>query len=125
MTQWTEHELAQFDGTDELRISSYREDGTLRPYVTIWTARLGGDVYVRSAYGPDNGWFRRAKASGTGRVKVGDVERDVRFQEPVEDVHPALDDVYRGKYARYDTNIVGTVVGPQVVGTTLRLVPLD
>lgn len=125
MTQWTEHELAQVDGTEELQVSSYRPDGTLRPYVTIWTARLGGDVYVRSAYGPDNGWFRRAKAAGTGRVKVGDVERDVRFQEPVEDVHPALDDVYRRKYAKHDKSIVGTVVGPQVVGTTLRLVPQD
>ncbi|MGW2092831.1 DUF2255 family protein [Promicromonospora sukumoe] len=122
---WTEQELKQVDGTDELQVSSYRPDGTLRPFVTIWTARLGDDVYVRSAYGPDNGWFRRAKASGTGRIRVGSVERDVLFEAPDDDVHAPLDDVYRAKYAKYDKQIVATVVGPAVVGTTLRLVPQD
>jgi hypothetical protein len=122
---WTEQELKQVDGTDELHVSSYRPDGTLRPFVTIWTARLGDDVYVRSAYGPDNGWFRRAKASGTGRVRVGSVERDVRFEVPDDDVHAPLDDAYRAKYAKYAKNIVDTVVGPALVGATLRAVPQD
>lgn len=122
---WTEQELKQVDGTDELQVSSYRPDGTLRPYVIIWTARLGDDVYVRSAYGPDNGWFRRAKASGSGRVRVGGVERDVRFEVPDDGVHAPLDDAYRAKYARYEKRIVDTVVGPAVVGTTLRVVPQD
>ena len=125
MSSWTEQELQQVDSTDELQVSSYRPDGTLRPYVTIWTARLGDDVYVRSAYGPDNGWFRRAKASGTGRVRVGDVERDVRFEVPDDDVHAPLDDVYRAKYGRYDERIVGTVVGPALKAATLRAVPQD
>ncbi|MEV0890296.1 DUF2255 family protein [Promicromonospora sp. NPDC050262] len=122
---WTEQELNTVDGTDELQVSSYRPDGTLRPFVIIWTARLGDDVYVRSAYGPDNGWFRRAKASGTGRVRVGGVERDVRFEVPDDGVHAPLDDVYRAKYAKYEKRIVDTVVGPAVVGTTLRVVPQD
>lgn len=122
---WTEQELKQVDGTDELQVSSYRPDGTLRPFVIIWTARLGDDVYVRSAYGPDNGWFRRAKASGSGRVRVGGVERDVRFEVPDDGVHAPLDDAYRAKYARYEKRIVDTVVGPAVVGTTLRVVPQD
>ena len=122
---WTEQELQQVDGTDELQVSSYRPDGTLRPFVTIWTARLGDDVYVRSAYGPDNGWFRRAKTSGTGRVRVGGVERDVRFEVPDDDVHAPLDDAYRAKYGKYDRRIVDTVVGPALVGVTLRAVPQD
>ncbi len=122
---WTEQELKQVDGTDELHVSSYRPDGSLRPFVTIWTARVGDDVYVRSAYGPDNGWFRRAKASGTGRVRVGSVERDVRFEVPDDDVHAPLDDAYRAKYGKYDKQIVATVVGPAVVGATLRAVPQD
>lgn len=125
MSLWTEQELQRVDDTDELQVSSYRPDGTLRPYVTIWTARLGGDVYVRSAYGPDNGWFRRAKESGTGRVRVGGVERDVRFQVPVENVHPALDDVYRAKYDAYEERMVSSVVGPALAEATLRAVPQD
>lgn len=125
MSSWTEQELQRVDSTDELQISSYRPDGTLRPYVTIWTVRLGDDVYVRSAYGPDNGWFRRAKASGTGRVRVGGVERDVRFEVPGDDVHAPLDDVYRAKYGRYSERIVSTVVGPALKTATLRAVPRD
>ncbi|WP_129787740.1 DUF2255 family protein [Promicromonospora panici] len=124
MSTWTEQELQQVAGTDELQLSSYRPDGTLRPYVTIWTARLGDDVYVRSAYGPDNGWFRRAKVSGTGRVRVGGVERDVRFEVPDDGVHAPLDDAYRAKYGRYE-RIVSTVIGPALVAATLRVVPLD
>ena len=48
----------------ELQIASRRADGSLRKFVTIWAVRSGDDVYVRSAYGHDNGWFRRALASG-------------------------------------------------------------
>lgn len=125
MSTWTEHELQQVDSTDELQVASYRPDGTLRPYVTIWTARLGDGVYVRSAYGPDNGWFRRAKTSGAGRVRVGDVERDVRFEVPDDDVHAPLDDVYRAKYGRFGERMVGTVAGPALKTATLRAVPQD
>ncbi|MFC8800775.1 DUF2255 family protein [Promicromonospora sp. NPDC057138] len=125
MSSWTEQELQQVDKTDELQVTSHRPDGTLRPYVTIWTARVGDDVYVRSAYGPDNGWFRRAKVSGTGRVRVGGVERDVRFEVPDDDVHAQLDDAYRAKYGRYSERIVSTVVGPELVAATLRAVPQD
>jgi hypothetical protein len=54
-----------------LQLASLRCDGELRPYVTMWVVRAGGDLYVRSVYGPDNPWFRRAKASGAGRVRAG------------------------------------------------------
>jgi hypothetical protein len=80
MTDWTAHELARISRSDELQVSSQRPDGSLRPYVTIWVVRSGDDLYVRSAYGPDNGWFRRAKASGDGRIRAGGVERDVTFE---------------------------------------------
>jgi hypothetical protein len=30
---------------------------------------VGDDLCVRSAYGPDNDWYRRAKQSGAGRTK--------------------------------------------------------
>lgn len=91
--------------------------------MTIWVVRAGDDLYVRSAYGADNPWFRRAKASGTGRVRAGGVEREVDFVVPGDDVHPAIDAAYHAKYDRYGPAIVGTVVGPRAVETTLRLVP--
>ncbi|WP_376770139.1 hypothetical protein [Promicromonospora sukumoe] len=36
-----------------------------------------------------------------------------------------MDDAYRAKYGRYDKQIVATVVGPALVGATLRAVPQD
>ena len=121
MTPWTTEELTRIGGADELRIASRRADGSLRPFVTIWVVRLGDDLYVRSAYGPDNPWFVRARASGAGRIRAGGVERVVAFAEVGPDVHDAIDAAYHAKYDRYGPRIVGTVVGPKVVATTLRL----
>lgn len=125
MTAWTTDELARIGGADELRITSRRRDGSLRPYVIIWVVRVDDGLYVRSAYGPDNPWFVRARASGSGRILAGGVERDVTFEEPAPDVHDELDAAYHAKYDRYGQKIVGTVVGPQVIATTIRLVPAD
>jgi hypothetical protein len=123
MTRWTDDELNRVGSSDELRISSRRRDGSLRRFITIWAVRHGGDIYVRSAYGPDNGWFVRALASGEGRIQAGGVERDVTFERPDASVDSAIDDAYHAKYDRYGPGIVGTVVGPDAARTTLRLAP--
>jgi hypothetical protein len=39
----------------------------------MWTVRAGDKLYIRSAYGPDNPWYRRATTSGTGRIRAGGV----------------------------------------------------
>lgn len=123
MNTWTEDELRRIGGAEELKVASYRRDGSLRPYVTIWAVRSGDDLIVRSAHGPDNGWFRRAKASRTGRIRAGGVERDVEFADAAPDSHAAIDAAYHAKYDRHGARIVNTVVGDQVIATTLRLVP--
>lgn len=125
MATWTADELDRIGRADELRLASRRADGTLRPYVIMWVVRAGDDLYVRSAYGPDNPWYRRAKASGAGRIRAGGVERDVAFAEALDGVHAALDAAYHAKYDRYGDAIVGTVVGEKVVPVTIRLVPRD
>ena len=122
MTTWTGQELAKIGRAEELRVSTRRRDGSLRPYITIWVVRAGDDLYVRSAYGSDNPWYRRAKASGTGRVRAGGVERDVTFTDTAPDAHGAA---YHAKYDRYGPQIVGRVVGPQAAAVTIRLVPRD
>ena len=124
MTDWTPEELDRIGRADELQVASRRRDGTLRPYVTIWVVRTGDDIYIRSAYGPDNPWFVRAQASGVGRIRAGGVERDVSFDEPGASAHASIDAAYHAKYDRYGPRIVGTVVGPEVVPTTFRVVPL-
>ena len=123
MTSWTPTELDRIGGTDELQIASYRPDGTLRPYVTIWVVREGDGIFVRSAHGGDNPWYRRAIASGTGRIRVPGVERDVTFQQPEAQRQASIDTEYHRKYDRYGARIVGTVVGPGLHALTLELIP--
>jgi hypothetical protein len=125
MSGWTTDELAAIGEAEELKIASRRSDGSLRKDIIIWVVRHGDDLYVRSAYGPDNPWFVRARRSGSGRITAGGVERDVNLVDPGTDaaLHEALDDTYRAKYASHPPRVVATVVGPQVVTTTLRLDP--
>lgn len=125
MTAWTADELTRIGRAEELRLASTRPDGTLRPYVTMWVVRAGDDLYVRSAYGPDNPWYRRAVASRAGRISAGDLERDVTFVDAAPDVHEDVDAAYHAKYDRYGPRIVGSVVGPAVRDVTLRLVPRE
>lgn len=94
-----------------------------RSSVPAWVVRSGDDLYVRSAYGPDNGRFRRAKASGEGRIRAGGVERDVAFEETEHSVDADLHAAYHAKYDRYGASMVETVVSPEAARATLRLAP--
>jgi hypothetical protein len=123
VTSWTEDELDRIGAAEELGLASLRRDGTPRQYVTMWVVRDGDDLYVRSAHGPDSPWFRRAKASGAGRIRAGGLERDVTFAEPAPGVHAAIDAAYHSKYDRYGPRIVGSVVGPDAEAVTIKLVP--
>ncbi|OCI31942.1 DUF2255 family protein [Oerskovia enterophila] len=122
---WTAEELDRIGRAEELQVSSARPDGTLRPYVTIWVVRVGDDVYVRSAYGRENGWFRRALADPRGRVRAGGIEKDVAFVEPPGTVHPAVDAAYHAKYDHYGPAIVGSVTGATAAAATFRLEPRE
>lgn len=123
MTHWTADELARIGTAEELEIASRRPDGSLRRFTTIWAVRHGDHIYVRSAFGPQNGWFRRAVASGEGRIRAGGVERDVAFEQPGREVDEALHQAYHAKYDRHGPRIVGTVVSDESARTTLLLVP--
>jgi hypothetical protein len=122
MTAWTPDELDRVGEAEEIRLASRRADGSLRPYVTMWVVRAGGDLYVRSAYGPDNPWYRRATASGTGRIRAGGIERDVSFAQAPPEVQGDIDAAYHAKYDRYGPRIVGSVTGPGSHAVTVRLV---
>jgi hypothetical protein len=121
VASWTEEDLKLFGTTDELQLASLRKDGSLRPFVTMWVVRVQSDLYVRSAHGPENPWYRRALASGSGRIRARGAERDVSFTEAAPAVHPDIDAAYHAKYDRYGPRIVGSVVGPQAAAVTISL----
>ena len=123
---WTDDELARVGDADELEISSRRPDGSERPFVTIWAVRVDDGLYIRSAYGPDNPWYRRAVHSGAGRIRSGGVDRPVSFTriDPADTVtHEALDAAYHAKYDRYPVEYVSPVVGAASYPATLRIDP--
>jgi hypothetical protein len=123
MSAWTADEIDRLGRAEEVEVASRRRDGTLTPFITIWAARLDEDLYVRSAYGPDNGWYRRAKAAGSGRLRAAGIERDVDFVEPDHAVDAGLTRAYHAKYDRHGQAIVGTVVSDDAERSTLRVVP--
>lgn len=124
MSSWTGDELDRIGGADELGIASRRPDGSLRTHITIWVVRAGDDLYIRSAYGTDNPWFRRARSSARGNVRAGGLERDVALElvpSGAVSRHAAIDAAYHAKYDRYGARIVNTVVGPHAAEVTFRL----
>jgi len=88
----------------------------------MWVVRAGSGLYVRSAYGADNPWYRRATASGAGRIRAGGIERDVSFTQASPEVQGDIDAAYHAKYDRYGPRIVGSAVGPSAHRVTVRLV---
>jgi hypothetical protein len=123
MTAWSSDELDRIGRTTEIQLASRRPDGSLRPFATIWIVTVDGEVYVRSAYGWNNGWFQRALKSGQGRILAGGVDRDVSFESPGPEVADQVSAAYHAKYDRYGARIVATVVDAEAVRSTLRIVP--
>ena len=123
VTIWPRDELQRIGDAKELQLASRRPDGSLRPYVTMWVVRAGSDLYVRPAYGPDNPWYRRATASGSGRIRAAGIERDVPFAQASAEVQGDIDAAYHAKYDSYGPRIVGSVTGPDTNRVTIRLVP--
>jgi len=123
MTAWTSDELDKIGTAEELEIASLRQDGSLRKPRTIWVARVGNDLYVRSVYGRTSDWFRGVQTRHEGRIWAGGVEKDVTFVEDDSDIHDQIDAAYRTKYRRYAANIINSIVSPEARSATIRLVP--
>jgi len=125
VTTWTPEELDRIGRSEELHLATRRRDGGLSLYVTMWVVRASDGMYVRSAYGPGNPWYRRATAAGEGRVRAGGIERDVTFESADAALQSAIDAAYHAKYDRYGPQIVGSVTGPEAQAVTVRLARAD
>ena len=97
---WSPQDLRSIGASEELQLASRRPDGSLRPFVTMWVVCAGDDLYIRSAYGPGNPWYRRATASGAGRIRAGGIERDVSFAQAAAQAQDDIDAAYHAKYDR-------------------------
>lgn len=122
-TGWTADQLERIGRAEELQLASRRPDGTLRTYTTMWVVRVGDDLYVRSAGGPDRPWYRHATAAGAARLRAGGVETDAAFERGGGDFEEAIDAAYHHKYDLYGRRTVGSVVGETAHQVTVRLIP--
>ena len=123
MSVWSAEELSALEDAEELEIASRRPDGTLRAYVTVWAVRLGDAIYVRSAHGPENPWFVRAKAAGEGRIRSGGMERDTRFTTPGPEVADGVTALIHAKYDRFGAQYVDPIISADAVRSALRIDP--
>jgi len=123
MTGWTSDELNRIGNAEELQIASLRADGPLRKPVTIWVIRLGTDLYVRSVNGRSSAWFRGTQVRHEGHIRAGGVDKDVTYAEANPLLNNQIDTAYRTKYRRYAASIISTIVTPEALSATIKLVP--
>jgi hypothetical protein len=124
MTSWTTEELSRIADSDELQISTPKNDATMRRPVPVWVVRHGDALYVRSVRGEDGAWYRGARDHGRGHISVGAIDTDVSFVPITDrDVNAGIDAAYRDKYARYEPRFLDPMIVPRAQATTLELVP--
>ena len=119
MGAWTEAELADIGGANEILIAPVRRDGTLQDSRIVWVVRHGHDVYVRSVNGPGGAWFRGLQARHAGHVSAGAVDADVLFEDADHGLDDEIDEEYRRKYGRYST-AVDRITSSDARSTTVR-----
>ncbi|PRY33160.1 DUF2255 family protein [Pseudosporangium ferrugineum] len=123
---WSPADLRRIDVAGELLIAARRADGTLRRRLPIWVVTTGGEVYVRTWYRRDTGWFGHVRETGRAAIRVPGLDAEVTVEEAgagPDGLRTAIDAAYRAKYGRYGAGAVGPMVTPEAAATTLRLRP--
>ncbi|MEY9929642.1 hypothetical protein ABH926_004282 [Catenulispora sp. GP43] len=118
---WSPDELRLINTARELEIAVRRPDGSLRRRVPIWVVCTGGQVYVRTWYRRDTGWFGEALRSRRARIRVPGLEADVAIEDlggTSSQVTTDVDAAYRAKYGHGGA---GSMVTAEAAATTLRL----
>ena len=123
---WSSSELERIGRAEELQIAAKRADGTLGRAVPIWVVRAGGQVYVRTWYRRDSGWFGHVVGSRRARIRVPGLEADIAIEDVGDDkgkLRASVDAAYRAKYGRYGHATVERMVTDDAAAATLRLIP--
>src|SRR4051812_1914601 len=123
MSTWTNDELQRIADAEELEIAPARRNGELRRATPIWVVRAGDELYVRAAYGANQGWHGVARRSRRARIAAGGLEREVTVEDADRAVLDAVDAAYRDKYGRRYAQIVDSINDAEHRASTLRLLP--
>ena len=85
-----------------------------------------GQVYVRTWYRRDSGWFGHVVRSRRARIRVPGLEADIAIEDVGDDegeLRASVDAAYRAKYGRYGETTVDRMASDDAAATTLRLTP--
>ena len=122
-SRWSADDLRLLDAAGELEIAVRRPDGSLRRWLPIWVVSTGEQAYVRTWYRRDTGWYGHALRSRQARIRVPGLEADVAVEDIGDTsarVTADVDEAYRTKYG---PGGAGSMITPEAVTTTLRLIP--
>ena len=123
---WTPDDIRRIGSAGELEIAAKRADGTLRRWLPIWVVCVGEQVYVRTWYRRDTGWFGHVLESHRACIRVPDLQADVVVEDigaGPDQLRADIDAAYRAKYGRYGASTVERMVADPAVAATLRLSP--
>jgi hypothetical protein len=120
MIIWTADDVRRLTGPQEVRLSTQRSDGTLRPPRTIWIVAVYDRAYIRSTNGRQATWFRGALSTMAGNINADGITYPVNFSETPDEDLPAVDQAYRHKYGSY-RSIVDHLLEPRPRAATLEV----
>lgn len=93
MCTWLKDELSNTAETDDLHISTLREDGkTYGTPTWIWSVVVDDALYVRAYNGKNSRWYQAAIRQKAGRITAAGMTKEVSF-EPVDGpINDLIDD---------------------------------
>lgn len=122
MRIWTEDDLREIAGTDDLHISPFREDGiTHGTPAWIWSVVVDGALYVRAYNGRNSRWYQAALRQRAGRITAAGMAKEVTF-EPVDGpIHDLIDEAYREKYP--NSPYLSPMISTRARAATVKVMP--
>jgi hypothetical protein len=120
---WSPDDLERIGLAGELEIAVKRADGTPRRWVPIWVVCVGEQVYVRTWYRRETGWFGHALSSRRARIRVPGLETDAAIADVGEGTAQLRADINAAYRTKYGSSSAASMVTPAAVATTLQLSP--
>jgi hypothetical protein len=121
--KWSPEELNSICSAVELHIAIRRPDGRLRRWTPIWVVCVDEQVYVRTWYRRETGWFGHALLSRRARICIPGLAAEVAVEDLGHgevDLQASVDAAYRTKYGHHGSE---SMVTAAAAATTLRLAP--
>jgi len=122
---WKPETLTALADALEVDVTPIGADGSRRPSRTIWSIRVGDELYVRSWKGPGAAWFQDALASGQGELAVtgGGASQLVSFEE-VDAAAPVQQQISATFLTKYAADGYASSMNEQgPLESTLRVIP--